>query len=206
MLPLPISASELLTFQEIPPIPPCLQGSSDNDCDETLSTSTSSPQISSPQISSPQISSIAVLKQRMKCLRNTDLALLYQLKALHEQILSYKVVMNEGLERDSETISEFSESSTEEYDDELFGEGEQGEEMKEEEESDIPNQLQTLALIIEDGAVGGNTSRSIARSSPPQSLKLKLCQQLPPPPPKPSLGQIENSVVHSWLDRNFKSD
>merc|ERR1719234_584689 len=90
--------------------------------------------------------SIGLLKQEMKNLRNADLTLLYQLNELHQQILAYKVAMNERLEHQSETNSEYSNSLTEDFEDfeDIDEENEEG--LDEPPETLVSDGLQTLAL------------------------------------------------------------
>lgn len=210
--PLPTIALNPPTFQELPPLPLALQRpcSPDKDCEDIGATADERKGSIPPTNSKPQSfkNSIGLLKKEMKCLRSADLDLLCQLNELHEQILSYKAAMNERLERQSETNSEYSNSLTEEYDDDLGEEMEEGEEGQ---ETDVSNRLQSLVLNGEAGAVGGSPlpqsqSQKLSPTAP-RSLH-QLRQQLPPPPPRPSVDQfhVGNSAVHNWLDLNFKSD
>jgi len=123
--PQPAIALHPPNFQELPPMPSALQhplsAETQEHEDGAMGATAQSELVGAPSGASKSEclkSSIGLLKQEMRNLRNADLTLLYQLNELHQQILAYKVVMSERLERQSETNSEYSNSLAEDFEEE----------------------------------------------------------------------------------------
>jgi len=106
--------------QELPPLPPALQGPTidtliePSEIETMTAAATASPGMAAssglPTTSPSQRleQSIGVLKGEMRELRNADMSLLHRLQELHKEITAYKEAMVERLERLSETNSDYS--------------------------------------------------------------------------------------------------
>jgi len=209
--PQPAIALQPPSLQELPPLPSALQqplspDKREEECEEGAMGGAAKPDsvVVSPPATKSQClkNSIGLLKQEMKNLRNADLTLLYQLNELHQQILAYKVAMNERLEHQSETNSEYSNSLTEDFEDfeDIDEENEEGLDY-EPPATRVSDGLQALVLN------GDSDERREGVNGPLQPQQQQEQQQQPPhrqyqlPPPQQLQQQLQLQPSHSPADR-----
>jgi len=197
--PQPAIALHPPTFQELPPLPSALQHPLSPDSQEhedgAMGATAQLELVGAPAGTSKSEclkSSIGHLKQEMRNLRNADIALLYQLNELHQQILAYKIAMSERLERQSETNSEYSNSLAEDFEeededdfDDEEEELERGELGEKSAENHVRHGLQSLVIngeVKEGGVTPPRHHPSPHLQLPPHPRRPPQPQPAPPSP------------------------